>query len=67
MITISVNGEARLVEASLTLADLLQQLELEGKRIAVELNQEVIPRSVFSQTRLHHDDNVEIVHAIGGG
>jgi len=67
VITVCVNGEHRLVEASLTLTDLLQQLELEGKRIAVELNQEIIPRSVFSQTKLHHNDNVEIVHAIGGG
>lgn len=67
MITVCVNGESRLVEASLTLADLLQQLELEGKRIAVELNHEIIPRSIFSQTRLRPDDSIEIVHAIGGG
>ena len=67
MITISVNGEKRLIETASTLADLLQQLALEGKRIAVELNHEIISRSVFAETQLHHDDTVEIVHAIGGG
>ena len=49
------------------LVALLAQLDLSGKRIAVELNQEIISRSNFADTLLHSDDRVEIVHAIGGG
>jgi sulfur carrier protein len=64
---IYVNGEETRVEAGFPLASLLQQLELNGGKIAVEINQEVIPRSTFSEHRLQPDDRVEIVRAIGGG
>ena len=64
---IYVNGEETQVEAGLQLASLIQQLELTGGKIAVEINQEVIPRSTFGEHRLQPDDRVEIVRAIGGG
>lgn len=64
---IQVNGEARSLDAGSTLLQLIQTLELEGKRIAVEINEEIIPRSVHGDTVLNDGDNVEIVHAIGGG
>jgi sulfur carrier protein len=67
MIRIFVNGEPRVVASTTSLLELLMQLELSSKRIAVELNQEIISRSHFANTRLHNDDRVEIVHAIGGG
>jgi len=67
MITIFVNGNLHTIEPTTTLEILLLQLELQGKRIAVELNHEIIPRSVFARTQLRKDDRVEIVHAIGGG
>jgi len=67
MIRIFVNGEARTITSAVTLVDLLATLELNGKRIAVEVNQEIISRSSFANTFLHDDDRVEIVHAIGGG
>ena len=67
MITIFVNGERHLVAPTSNLVALLAQLDLSGKRIAVELNQEIISRSNFADTLLHSDDRVEIVHAIGGG
>ncbi len=64
---IYVNGEETQVEAGLQLTSLIQQLELTGGKIAVEINQEVIPRSTFGDYRLQPDDRVEIVRAIGGG
>lgn len=64
---IQLNGEAYSVEQPVTLADLIERLGLTGKRLAVELNLEIVPRSQFAQTQLTDGDRVEIVHAIGGG
>jgi sulfur carrier protein len=63
---IHLNGEAREVRAS-TLAALIAELDLSGKRIAVELNGEIAPRSQHESTTLKAGDHIEIVHAIGGG
>ena len=62
-----VNGEVRRLDESMTLVGLIHALELEGKRLAVEVNEEVVPRSRHAEYRLHEGDKVEIVHAIGGG
>lgn len=64
---IQVNGDALDISENATLAELVEQLELAGKRIAIELNLEIIPRSEHAVTRLSAGDQVEIVHAIGGG
>ncbi len=64
---IQVNGEMLQVQDSLTLTGLVEQLGLVGKRIAIELNLEIIPRSEHAETVLKDADRVEIVHAIGGG
>lgn len=64
---IQVNGEALDVAENATLAELIEQLQLLGKRIAIELNLEIIPRSEHPTTCLKAGDRVEIVHAIGGG
>ncbi len=64
---ISINGENRNFDRGLTLAQLLSQLELAGKRIAVELNEAIIPRARHGETLLHDGDKIEIIHAIGGG
>jgi sulfur carrier protein len=64
---ILVNGEGFDLEDSPTLAQLLERLDLSGKRIALEVNEAIIPRSRFSEHRLRAGDRVEIVHAIGGG
>ncbi|WP_151702211.1 sulfur carrier protein ThiS [Nitrincola alkalilacustris] len=64
---ILVNGEAFEADDAITLAQLTEQLGLGGKRIAIELNLDIIPRSEHAATRLKADDRVEIVHAIGGG
>ena len=64
---ISVNGENRTIEANSSLAQLLQALDLQGKRIAVEVNRDIVPRSEYDSFVLSDDDQVEIVNAIGGG
>ena len=64
---ISINGQARSAAEGLTVAALLGELELLGKRLAVEVNEDVIPRSEHPAYVLCDGDRVEIVHAIGGG
>ena len=64
---IQLNGEALDLPDGLSVADLLEQLELTGKRVAVELNLDIVPRSQHAATRLGEGDRVEVVHAIGGG
>lgn len=64
---IQVNGDALDISENANLDELIDQLELTGKRIAIELNLEIIPRSEHAATRLSAGDRVEIVHAIGGG
>jgi len=62
-----VNGEARRIPADSTLGGLLAFLEMGDQRIAVAVNQDVIPRSTFDTHRLHAGDRVEILEAVGGG
>ncbi|MCM2329999.1 sulfur carrier protein [Geopseudomonas sagittaria] len=64
---IQLNGEALDLPDGLSVADLLERLELTGKRVAVELNLDIVPRSQHAATRLGEGDRVEVVHAIGGG
>ena len=61
-----VNGEDR-ATAVATLADLVRELALEGKPIAVELNRAVVPKDRYAQTRLGDGDRLEIVTLVGGG
>ena len=64
---IELNGQSRDAGDGLTVVALLQELELQGKRLAVEVNECVIPRSEHASHVLCEGDHVEIVHAIGGG
>jgi sulfur carrier protein len=64
---ILLNGESRSYDKPLTVAELLVSMELTGKRVAVELNGEIAPRSLHASTILNEGDQVEIVQAIGGG
>lgn len=66
-ITLSVNGEKRSFAAPLTVAILLEQLGLEARKVAVERNLEIVPRSTYGMVRLLSGDRLEIVHFIGGG
>jgi len=67
MMQIIVNGEPREVSAGLTAAQLVDLLELGGRRLAMEINREILPRSQFSEHALCAGDRIEIVQAIGGG
>ena len=67
MITIVLNGEKAQFEQKICINELLQQLHLSDKRLAVEVNQEIIMRSEFDNFILSEGDKVEIVQAIGGG
>lgn len=67
MISITVNGEPRQLEASLNCAELLARLDLAGKRVALERNGEIVPRSRHASERLADGDRLEIVVAVGGG
>ncbi|MGH8461195.1 MAG: sulfur carrier protein ThiS [Stenotrophobium sp.] len=64
---LAVNGERREIKSAATLIDLIALLDLHGKRLAVERNGEIVPRSQYAQTPLAEDDRIEIVQAIGGG
>ncbi len=64
---ISLNGQPLTLAKSVNIVDLLQELDLAGKRLAVEVNEEIIPKSRHATTLLKANDSVEIVHAIGGG
>lgn len=64
---ILLNGESREIPDHSSLADLVATLQLGERRFAVELNEEVVPRSCLRDQRLAPEDRVEIVHAIGGG
>jgi sulfur carrier protein len=68
LIQITINGKARDFEASVaTLEDLVEKLGLTGKRLAIERNGEIVPKSTFAQVQLKHGDQLEIVGAVGGG
>ena len=64
---ICVNGDPRSLSENLTIAKLVEELNLTGKRIAVELNREIIPRNQLGAIQLKEGDRIEIVYAIGGG
>jgi thiamine biosynthesis protein ThiS len=67
VITVSINGEPRQLPADITVATLIDEMGLAGKRIALECNGEIVPRSTFASQRLSQDDRLEIVVAVGGG
>jgi sulfur carrier protein len=67
VIQITVNGSTRALEHSLDVAALLATLELAGKKVAVERNGEIVPRSAHGSTMLLDGDQLEIVVAVGGG
>ncbi|HZH57330.1 sulfur carrier protein ThiS [Yanghanlia caeni] len=64
---IILNGEERRVDAGQTVLQLIEQLGYQGKRIAVERNGEIVPRSAHASTPLAEGDRLEIVIAVGGG
>ena len=66
-ITVTVNGEMRDMPAGLTLAGLLTHLGLDPRKVAVERNLEIAPRSAYDEIAIADGDRLEIVQFVGGG
>lgn len=66
-ITILVNGERMQIESGASLLTLLQTLDLDPKMVVVELNRTIVKRAALASTSLKGDDEVELVHFVGGG
>ena len=64
---LTVNGEPRTFSALASLLDLVAALGLDARKVAIERNLEIVPRSAYVRTRLCDGDRIEIVHFIGGG
>lgn len=64
---ISLNGETREIEAGIALSTLIEQAGLAGRRVAIEVNGCIVPRSRHPELLLAEGDRIEIVHALGGG
>jgi thiamine biosynthesis protein ThiS len=67
MIFVTVNGEARAIPGGSSIAAMLQAIGLDPRKVAVEHNLEVVPRSTFEDVEVREDDKFEIVHFVGGG
>jgi sulfur carrier protein len=67
MLNITVNGEPRSFQAPADLAALVSALGLDWRKVAIERNLEIVPRSAYGKTKLSDGDRIEIVHFIGGG
>jgi len=67
VITVSINGVARQLPDSTSVATLIEEMGLAGKRIALERNGEIVPRSLFATQQLADGDKLEVVVAVGGG
>lgn len=67
MITVTVNGAPHRFEHPLALQELIARLALAGKKVAVERNGEIVPKSAHGATQLADGDALEIVVAVGGG
>ncbi len=67
MITLSINGAPRQFPAPIKVAELIEALGYTGKRIALERNGEIVPRSTFATQQLFDGDKLEVVVAVGGG
>jgi sulfur carrier protein len=67
MISITINGESRQFEAPMNCSELIARLDLAGKRVALERNGEIVPRSRLAEQPVADGDRLEIVVAVGGG
>jgi thiamine biosynthesis protein ThiS len=62
-----INGDERTFDSPLTLAALIEVLDMKPDRVAVELNRDIVPRDRWAETRLNDGDRLEVVHFVGGG
>lgn len=64
---ILINGKIKTIREQLTAQQLLQELGIAQQKLALEINQEIVPRSTLSEHIIQPGDKIEIIHAIGGG
>ena len=64
---LTINGEEKDFPGVLTVASLVEHLELKADRLAIELNHDIVPRTRWLETSLHDGDKLEVVHFVGGG
>jgi thiamine biosynthesis protein ThiS len=64
---ITINGEVREIPDGLSVAALLEHLEMSAERVAIERNLDILPRAKWQETTVQPDDRFEIVHLVGGG
>ena len=67
MLQLTVNGESRTAISGASVADLLGELGLDGRKVAVERNLEIVAKSSYVETKLESGDRIEIVAFVGGG
>jgi sulfur carrier protein len=66
-VQVEINGERREVKAGVTVADVVRMLDLNQRRLAVEINREIVARDSYAEHVLQEGDVLEIVHFVGGG
>jgi thiamine biosynthesis protein ThiS len=66
-VTVTLNGADRALDGPVSVSGLLAALGLDARKVAVERNEEIVPRSTYAETWLASGDSLEIVHFIGGG
>ena len=66
-LSVRINGEERRVASGLSVAALIAKLGLDAKRVAIERNLAIVPRSTFAEVKVEDGDQYEIVHFVGGG
>ena len=64
---LTINGEARQFDALASVSALIESLGLDPRKVAIERNLEIVPRSTYAATPVAEGDRIEIVHFIGGG
>ena len=67
MITLTINGDSHNWDNEKTLTQLLVSMDIDPTKVAVERNMEIVPKSQFAHQAIENNDNLEIVHFIGGG
>ncbi len=67
MVRLTINGEGRTFEEALDVAGLIERLKLDARKVAVERNLAIVPRSAYGATALADGDRIEIVAFVGGG
>ena len=67
LISVTVNGDPRRVTAGASIADMLRELGIDPKRVAVERNLAIVPKSTLEDVQVADSDRFEIVHFVGGG